>query len=569
MSDVAIETPRAVPVPGTLAQQLRLASGLVLFAFLLTHLANHALGLISVEAMQEARSWRVAATRSLLGEIVLIAAAVVHVVFGVYKFIARRTLRISWLELIQLASGLLIPLLLMRHFLGTRIAHELYDVNDNYFYALWVMWPAEGLAQGTLIGIAWLHGCIGLFHWLRLKAWFVRLRLLFLAFAALLPVLSYVGFIMGARVLQLETEFTSPFTEDQYNFLKRLMDWALYGYLAFLAALIALRVGRGLHERFQPRFAVAYAGGPEVQAPLGATLLEVSRLNNIPHASICGGRARCSTCRVRVLEGAEHIPEPNEAERRVLARIGAARNVRLACQSQPTGDIKIATLLPANRTQFLESAIFDRYYWGVEEEVTILFCDMRGFTQFSENRLPFDIVFLLNQYLSRMSEAIEDAGGYVDKYIGDGIMAIFGIGKPARQGAREALAGVKAMGGVLEALNMSLRNDLRQPLDVALGLDTGPVILGRIGSAEKEHAARHITALGDTVNTASRIEQACRQFGVQLLISARTLAAAGIAADGQERHSIKVKGKRAALDVVALKRAIDVAPEWIAPTVNA
>jgi adenylate cyclase len=342
------------------------------------------------------------------------------------------------------------------------------------------------------------------------------------------------------------------------------MDVALYGYAAFLAALVAMRLGRAAYERFQPSIELAYAGGPKVRVPLGFTILEVSRMHDIPHASICGGRARCSTCRVRVLEGAGHFAAPNDAERRVLERIGAAGNVRLACQARPTGDVEIATLLPARRTQFMDAALFDKYYWGVEEEATILFCDLRGFTAFAENRLPFDIVFMLNQYLSRMSEAIEDAGGYVDKFIGDGIMAIFGIGKPARQGAREALAGVKAMGGVLEALNMSLRNDLREPLDVALGLHTGPVILGRIGSAEKEHAARHITALGDTVNTASRLEAACRDLGVQLLISARTFAAAEIAAPEEGRHAIKVKGKTGALDVFGLKRAIAIAPEWTA-----
>jgi adenylate cyclase len=564
MSDAAREGTRLAPAPGALVQRLRLVTGLVLFAFLLTHLGNHALGLISLEAMQQARAWRIAMTRSELGEFVLVVSALIHLSLGVHKFLERRTLRISYLELVQLAFGLLIPLLLMRHILGTHGVNDFFGVDDDYRYALWVMWPAQGIWQAVLITLAWTHGCIGIFQWLRLKPWFVKVRTPLIAFAVLLPVLSYVGFVMAARVLQAETEFNYPLTDEQYAYITYAMDMALYGYLAFLGLLVAARIGRAIYERFQPRVEIAYAGGPRVRVPVGFTILEVSRMHGIPHASICGGRSRCSTCRVRVLSGGDHLPEPNPSERRVLERIGAAGNVRLACQTRPTGDLEIATLLPVRRTEFLDAALFDKYYWGVEEEVTILFCDLRGFTAISENRLPFDIVFMLNQYLSRMSEAIEDAGGYVDKFIGDGIMAIFGIGRPVREGACDALAAVKAMGGVLEGLNMSLRADLPKPLDVALGLNTGPVILGRIGSADREHAARHITALGDTVNTASRIESACREFGVQLLISARTLEAAGVAAPGAGRHDIKVKGKTREIAVYEMKRAIDVAPEWTA-----
>ena len=159
----------------------------------------------------------------------------------------------------------------------------------------------------------------------------------------------------------------------------------------------------------------------------------------------------------------------------------------------------------------------DKFFWGVEQEVTLLFSDLRGFTKLSEHRLSYDVVFLLNQYLGRMSEAIEDTGGYVDKFMGDGIMAIFGIDKPVKQGAIDALNAARAMGGVLDALNQSLHEELVGRLDMGIGIHTGPAILGRIGAAGGADTGRRITALGDTVNTASRLQSLTRSLETPLV----------------------------------------------------
>ena len=553
---------RFLPASGPLSQRLRLATGLILFAFVLTHLGNHALGLISIEAMQMAREWRTAVTRSLPGQTLLIAAVVVHMALGFYKFLRRRGLRMSVSEFVALVFGLALPLLLARHIIGTGVAHRAFGINDDYKYALGAMWPDEALRQALLITLAWVHGCIGIFYWLRLRPWFNRVRDFLLGFAILLPVLSYAGFAMSARLLQLETEFQSPFTSGQYQFLVAAMNWALYGFLGFLILLVAVRVAVEIFGRLRPQVRVTYAGDRTYRMPAGYTLLEISRRNGVPHASICGGRARCSTCRVRVLKGLEQQPAPGAAETRVLTRIAAGPHIRLACQLRPRGEIEVATLLPATRTRKIEDALYDKYYWGVEEQVTVMFCDLRNFTKFSEKRLPFDVVFVLNHYLGQMGEAIEEAGGYVDKFIGDGIMAIFGIGRPVAEGARQSLAAARAMGGVLEALNMSLKNDLPEPLDIALGINTGTVILGRIGSPEKADGSRHITALGDTVNAASRLEQSCRDLSVQTLVAAATVAAAQANAAGMAIAMLSVKGKQDQIGAVQFRRALDVPAAW-------
>ena len=186
-----------------------------------------------------------------------------------------------------------------------------------------------------------------------------------------------------------------------------------------------------------------------------------------------------------------------------------------------------------------------------------MFCDLRGFTKLSEHRLSYDVVFLLNQYLGRMSEVITDTGGYVDKFMGDGIMAIFGMDRPAKTGAVEALQATRAMGGVLDALNQSLHEELRGKLEMGIGLHAGSAILGRIGAAGKSSAAGAVTALGDTVNTASRLEGACKDLNMQAIISKAVLDKAGGDAAALPTQRIEIRGRAQPIEVVMVKRATE------------
>ena len=534
--------------------RLRLASGLVLFAFALTHFVNHALGLFSIDLMETVRDIRILATRNPLGTIILLLAAAVHFALGIYSFVIRRSWRIRLREWAQLIFGLLIPVLLARHVIAMRIAHETVGFDDNYVYALWVMWPAEAWRQAILMMLVWVHGTIGLHHWLSAKSWYRRYKAYFFAAALLIPSLSFAGFASAGRAVRFETEFHRPFTTEQYAFLSGIIDWSFYGYLILLGLVVAARLIFALADRYRNKVTVSYTGGPKILAPRGMTVLEISRLHGIPHASVCGGRARCSTCRVRVTEGPVLDPAPDDGEVRVLRRVGAPANVRLACQFRPNADVTVTTLLPGMGTVASE-IVLDKYLWGVEQEVTILFSDLRGFTKLSEHRLSYDVVFLLNQYLGRMSETITDTGGYVDKFMGDGIMAIFGMDRTRGEGARQAIAAARAMGGVLDALNQSLHDELKGALNMGIGIHTGSAILGRIGAAGNNQAARGITALGDTVNTASRLESASKELQVQVVMSRAVTEAAGIATDGLDARSIEIRGREQPLDVYAVKRA--------------
>ncbi len=535
----------------------RIGSGLVMFTFVVTHLINHALGLVSLDLMEAGQEFRQFITRSTPGTALLVAAASVHFVLGFSRFLNARTWRLGWRNAIQLASGLLIPILLVRHVLGTRGAHEMFGVEDSYAYAVWAMWPQEALNQAILVALVWVHGCIGIHHWLMLKPWYRRSLWLWYGLAVLIPSLSYAGFATASRAAKLQSTFKSPFTADQYATISQAFTYSAMTYSALLAAAIGIWLLLLFADRYSQKIAVSYANGPTFLVPQGLSLLDVSRINRIPHASVCGGRARCSTCRVRVIEGLEQQPDASETELKVLKRVGAPSNVRLACQLRPTADISITMLLPAN-VDAMQGALADKYLWGVEQDVTILFCDLRGFTKMSEGRMSFDVVFLLNQFLGRMAEAIEDTGGYVDKFMGDGIMAIFGMEASVEDGAKRALAAARAMSGVLDALNQGLREELPVPLSVGIGIHTGPAILGRIGAAHRIEAAERITALGETVNMASRLEGMTKELGVQVVVSRDTMKASGLEPDGKlDLQTIEVRGLSQPIEVYTGKRATD------------
>jgi adenylate cyclase len=155
---------------GDIAQRLRIASGLILFAFAGSHFLNTAIGLVSLDAMHEVQRWRWFVTRSLPGTFVLLLALVTHIGLALAKLAKRVTLRLPPWELLQIALGLLIPFLLFPHIVNTRIARVVFGVEDNYLYELARLWPESGLYQSTFLLIVWSHASIGIHYWLRLYA---------------------------------------------------------------------------------------------------------------------------------------------------------------------------------------------------------------------------------------------------------------------------------------------------------------------------------------------------------------------------------------------------------------
>jgi len=255
---------------------------------------------------------------------------------------------------------------------------------------------------------------------------------------------------------------------------------------------------------------------------------------------------------VRVLNGAETLEEPSDHERAVLRRVGAGEDVRLACQIRPKKDLAVRPLLPVRDAVLKPGSVTDAYHWGVEQPIVVMFVDIRNFTGISEKRLSYDVVFMLNRYLDRMSRAIEEAGGYVDKYIGDGIMAMFGVSIDVRKASRQALEATIAMERALRVLNVELKDHLEAPLRIGIGIHAGPAILGRIGAAGGGGKNVNLTALGDTVNTASRLETMTKDLGSMLVVSEDAWKAAGLDDDETLMRHIKVRGRETDLKVFSL-----------------
>ena len=304
---------------------------------------------------------------------------------------------------------------------------------------------------------------------------------------------------------------------------------------------------------------LTYGDGRVVEIRSGISVLKASRNAGIPHASVCGGRGRCSTCRVRLGEGGADVAAADAAEQKVLERVGLPEGVRLACQLRPTRDLSVTLLLPPDvsvKEAFQKSA----HLRGSEREVAILFVDIRAFTKFSETKLPYDVVFVLNRYFQSMGEAVHQAGGILDKFIGDGAMAIFGNDCAPEEACRRALAAARNIAAALDQLNASLSNDLPQPLRIGIGIHLGTVIVGEMGWAQ----ATSFTAIGDAVNTASRLEQATKQFGCQLVVSEQLAERAGMNLGEHPLHDLKVRGRVEPVKVRAVSQALDLAADLAA-----
>ena len=541
-------------------RRTRLVSGLVLLTYLATHFINHALGLISLEAMEAGRTWFLALWRNPLATTALYGSLAVHLSLAFYSLYRRHHLRMPLWEALQLVLGLTIPLFLTVHVVGTRIASEWFDVKDTYsliVLSLWDVTPANGVRQAILVMVAWLHGCIGLHFWLRLRRWYPRMAPIFFGLALLLPVIALLGFAQAGRELS-DLIARDPAAFDRIvqaanvpvgkrrALLSLVQDRALESFAAILAIVLLARAARFVYQR-RNRVRVTYPGNREVAVPFGLSVLEASRFAGIPHASVCGGRGRCSTCRIRVVRGLDSQPPAKPAEIRVLERVGAPPNVRLACQLRPTKNLSVLPLLPAN-AQASDGFTRPSYLAGQERTIAVMFADLRSFTGMAEKKLPYDLVFILNSYFETVGDAVTRAGGIVDKFIGDGAMALFGVESGAEEGCRQALAAAKDIIKGVDALSRSLADELGEPLRIGIGIHSGPAVVGRMGYG----AATHLTAIGDTVNVASRLQDLSKQFRCLLVISEQAAAQAGMDVSSFPREQLTVRNRREALTVYTI-----------------
>lgn len=546
-------------------RRARLGSGLVIFIFVLLHLSNHAIGLISVAAADKAAHLFLAIWRNPLGTAIFYSSVLIHIALVLRAIHMRRSLVMPKGEMAQIVLGLMIPLLLMDHVIGTRIAHEFYGYIDDYETVVGMLWiknPANGMRQALAVVAVWIHGCIGIHFWLRYRSWYPDFAPLLLAIAILVPVLSLLGFVEMGRTLAdpsyqqsmtvsaykegINTRYAS---NPQVHREVAMIRAGLYGaFSASLLIVVIARARRKLKERLD-QVAVNYPGGEVIRVPRGFSVLEASRLGGLPHYAVCGGKGQCSTCRVQILGDYDSLPIPDKMEQTTLKRINAGPDVRLACQLRPNRDVAVAPLLvPAIETALPANS--QETSPGREREIAVLFVDIRHFTTLTETRLPFDVVFLLNRYFAIIGKAVEQSGGRLDKFIGDGAMALFGLNTAPEEACRQALNAAAAIVAEIEKLAAELAEELALPLRIAIGIHTGPAVVGTMGYGR----VRSMTAIGDTVNVASRLETAAKEFEAAIVISEPVASLSGADLSGIESREISVRGRALPLKVYVIPR---------------
>jgi adenylate cyclase len=550
-----------------IVRPLRLATGLVLFAYATSHLINHAFGIHSVETFQAAGLFLLKPWQTAPGRLILYTAFFVHATLGLYALYRRRHLRIPAGELWQLALGLSIPLLLIPHAAALALGHYVYGLEFGYpklLYEFWVVSPDVVLPrQFLLLVILWIHGCIGIRSWLRSKAWYPRASPALASLATLVPVLALIGFTNAGLNLRDAAQrdptaaahyaVARPATPAAQNLtsLMWVVDSMSMTYLGLLAGTFGFRVLRDWHARRFASVRITYAGGRIVTVPSGFSVLEASRWARIPHASVCGGRGRCSTCRVRVAAGGELLGPPAAMERQTLVRISAPPDVRLACQLRPTADLGVDLLVRPSQEPQAGAARFDAAIEGGKElEIAALFVDLRESTRLATDRLPYDALFLFDRYIQAVTAAVRQNGGHVTSIAGDGVMSVFGAQGNVTNTARDASQAALQIWNALDSLNQELAGELGAPLRVGMGLHLGVAVVGMIGSAEH----RSLQFLGDTGNVAAKLEEQTKALDCTLVASAA--AVARIALASAETTVVSIAGREIEVAVFRQRGAL-------------
>jgi adenylate cyclase len=540
---------------------IRLVSALVLFAFVLCHLAAHSFLLVSIDYAESVLTLLMEPWRSHLGTAILVSAALVHCLNALWSVYVRRSLRLMRWEWWQLGLGLLVPALLMSHLIGTRVAEITMNAASGYASTLvwqWIAAPWFGVVQVALVLLLWTHACIGIHFWLRTKLWYADWQPAFFIFAFLLPVLGLSGYIAaGNHVLREANEnadFVRKVRADSHLtdataaaiWRMTLTGWSIYAGLVLLP-FAARSVRHWIYRRRRPPL-LTHPSGQVVPILSGATVLEILRDNGIAHASVCGGRARCTTCRIQVTRGLEFLPPPSPLEARALARIEAPQGMRLACQLRPTADISLTPLLAVDAVT--ADGTVRGGLEGSERPITVVFVDLRGSTTLAEGRFPYDVLFILNQFFREMNQALIATNGHYSQFTGDGLMALYGLyARDPAAGVADALRGAGEMLTRLDQLNRQLQGELREPLRIGIGIHFAEAIVGAMGPPR----SRIISAIGDTVNTAARLESLTKEFDCPLILSLPAAQAAGLALSEDRLHETTVKGRQQKVQFYALE----------------
>lgn len=537
------------------SRDIRLASGLVLLAFATSHFLNHAVGIFGVQAMEAVQNWRYWFWHSWVGTVALYGSLVVHPFFALLRVAERRTFKMPAREMLQIALGLAIPLLLVDHIINTRVMGAYFHVDESYHSVLRRLWPHSMLTQSLLLLLVWAHGMIGIHFLLRSRESYRHWRDVFLLGAILVPLLALIGFFVGAREAQLmglPPELVTRAQRDMVAFNVTSAKAVFYGLVGCFMIFVA---AREIRVRTTGQITMRFVGHGTRRLAPGPTVLEMFRRFGIPHAALCGGRARCATCRVLVIDGADSLPAPGANEARLLRRIAAPDRVRLACQIRPRDDLQVQILL-ASRLNAAPGRSLEPDAMLGRRDLTVMVADLRAFSALSERQLPQELIGLLNRFFDEMSQAITAHEGRIDAFYGDGFMAVFGLeGTPARA-AQAAIAAAADIVRAVEALNREFGAALPLPLRIGIGIHTGNAIIGAVGN---DNLGRREITVGETVMIASQLESATRRVLADVVVSDDTIRTAARTYPGTTALKVAIKGREVPLAAFGFASAPEIA----------
>ena len=537
-----------------IVRHFRTISGCILFFYVFTHLLNHSLGLISLDTMEQGRTIFLRFWRHDILFYLLYGALSIHFLLGIYALSRRRSFQMSRKDWIRNFCAILIPFFLASHLSVTLWGSRFLGLNDSYTFMIistYIFDPAGYIILGLMLLVVWTHGSIGIIGLIEFREFYSNHRGLFHGVIFGLPLLAYGGYIRASIELS-ETSKNSPITIleiiSNSNFtpeigekivsLSDLLQFLVYPIL--LCLFVAFYFFRNLLEKRFNSIQVQYTDGTSISVSKGSSLLEASHKAGRYHESVCGGRGRCTTCRVRVTSSLTELPKPNKIEQAVINRLEFDQSLRLACQLRPEANIEINPLIKlANKDKQNLRFSNQENLSGVEKETVIMFCDLRGFTSLSDSRMPFDVVFILNKYFKLVTDAVEENKGRIDKFIGDGVMAIFDKDETISRNCKNALQGSARITELLNELNDELSSEDIDPLRLGIGIHCGNAIIGKMGYGD----ASSDTAIGDTVNVASRLEQLTKDYSCQLIFSSEVAENAQVDKSKLNSVKTKIKGK--------------------------
>jgi adenylate cyclase len=522
-------------------RNLRWVSGWVLMTYVALHLLNHAMGLVSLEAAETTLRWASALWHSWPGTLLLYGGAVVHLVLAFSALWERRTLRMPVPQMLRIGLGLALPLLLASHLAATRGPYTLAGLEATYAQTLRNLWGTGGWWQMVIMVVAWTHGCMGLHFALRQRPSWRHAQPLLLTTAVVLPLIAALGFLSMGREAAAHPIANSQPPSSVSSLLRNAVGTGRMGYAAGLSAFLLALAWRARSERLGGRTITLTYPDRTARVPLGWSVLEASRKHGIPHLSVCGGRARCSTCRIKVSGPVAHCPPPGPDELRTLARVRAGADVRLACQLRPLGDLQVTPVMTA-RTASLNRL-------DSEREVAVLFVDLRRWSGLSEKQWPFDLVYVLDHYFALVGDAVHESGGVANQYIGDSVMALFGLEGNLENACRGAVHAARLIDERMRAWSAVFESDFGQPLAFGIGIHAGSAAVAEVG----HRGVRSFTAVGEVVNTASRLQDQTKLSSATLVISDFAARNAGIPESAMlPVQRISVRGRQAPLDVLVL-----------------